>query len=388
MNLFDAAVAMAALLAFVGGWRLGFVVRVASWIGLGIGLFVAVRLLPRVLRLLDRASAERALLVALAVVFLGAAVGQLVGVAIGARLRPRGAGAVGALDHATGSLAGVAGMVVIVWLLLPALASAPGSIAAEVRSSATATWIDETLPPAPDSMQALRAAVGEENFPAVFDALVPAPALGPPPEASGLSEATAASVRRSVVKVEGPACGRIQDGTGFVAAPDTVVTNAHVVAGQRTTEVERDDGRRRRATVVAFDPRRDVAVLQVDDLDRPPLSMRGSEAGQSGGVFGHPGGGPLRIAPFRTVRVLEATGRDIYGTATVTREVLELNASLRPGDSGSGLVDRAGEVVGLAFAIAPDNPNVAYALSVAEVRTVLATVTPQRSPVGTGACTA
>lgn len=385
MNLFDAVVGVAVFAALVGGWRLGFVVRVSSWIGLGIGLFVAVRLLPRVLRLLDRASAERALLVALAVVFLGAAIGQLVGVSAGARLRPAPRSAIGALDHVAGSAAGVLGTMAVIWLLLPAFASAPGSIAAEVRSSVTARWIDETLPPAPDSMQALRAAVGEENFPAVFDALVPAPALGPPPEASGLSEATAAAVRRSVVKVEGPACGRIQDGTGFVAAPGTVVTNAHVVAGQRSTEVERDDGRRRRATVVAFDPRRDVAVLRVDDLDRPPLVLRDSAAGQSGGVFGHPGGGPLRIAPFRTVRVIDATGRDIYGASTVTREVLELNASLRPGDSGSGLVDPAGQVVGLAFAIAPDNPNVAYALSTAEVREVLATVS--GAPVGTGACT-
>jgi S1-C subfamily serine protease len=385
VNLFDLVVVGALALAAIGGWRLGFTTRVLSWLGLALGLFVAVRSLPLLFDTFDRLGSTRALLVTFAVIFLGSALGQLGGLAIGSRLAPRQPRVAGA-DHAMGAMAGAAGVVAMAWLLLPAMAATPGTLAGEARTSTVASLLDAHLPPAPDSLDALRAAVGEENFPRVFDALVPAPELGPPPAASGLSDQTAATVARSVVKVEGEACNRIQDGTGFVVGPDTVVTNAHVVAGERTTQVLRDDGSRRNATVIGFDPGRDIAVLRVERLDRPALALRASEAGQRGGVFGHPGGGPLRIAPFRTVRIIDALGRDIYDDAQVTREVLELNASLRPGDSGSALVDADGVVVGLAFAVAPDNPNVSYALSVAEVRRSLDAVT--GAAVSTGGCAA
>jgi S1-C subfamily serine protease len=185
--------------------------------------------------------------------------------------------------------------------------------------------------------------------------------------------------------VEGLACNRVQDGTGFVVGPDLVATNAHVVAGESDTEVVRDDGSRATATVVAFEPERDIALLRVRGMNRPPLPLGESSLGATGGVFGHPGGGPLRIAPFAVASQLHATGRDIYGTSLTTRDILELRSGLRPGDSGSPLVDPAGAVVGVAFAIAPDKPDVAYALAMSELQAVLDA--PRGPEVGTGACT-
>jgi S1-C subfamily serine protease len=151
--------------------------------------------------------------------------------------------------------------------------------------------------------------------------------------------------------VEGIACSQIQDGTGFVVGPDLVVTNAHVVAGESDTSVLLDDNRRVSGTVVAFDPDRDLAVIRAGGLDRPALPVVASSTGATGGVFGHPGGAPLRIAPFEVARQLTASA----GTSTAhpsRREVLELKSSLRPGDSGSALVNAQGAVVGVAFAIA------------------------------------
>jgi S1-C subfamily serine protease len=89
-------------------------------------------------------------------------------------------------------------------------------------------------------------------------------------------------------------------------------------------------------------------------------------------VFGHPGGGPLRIAPFEVGDVVNARGFDIYDENRIERDVLIIAAGLRPGDSGSALVDEAGQVVGVAFAIAPDDAGVAYALTTGELREVLA----------------
>jgi S1-C subfamily serine protease len=158
------------------------------------------------------------------------------------------------------------------------------------------------------------------------------------------------------------------------------------VAGERTTGVIRDDGQRFDGQVVAFDPARDLAVIRVSAFDRPALRITSSSVpdGTTGGVFGHPGGEPLRIAPFQVSRTINATGLDIYGGARTERKVLELAATLRPGDSGSALADSDGTIVGIAFAIARDRADVSYALAPSEIQAVLdsASVT----PVGTGPC--
>jgi S1-C subfamily serine protease len=374
MSALDVGVIALIIVAGVGGYRLGFVTRVVSWIGMGLGLLVAVRLLPTLVSRFRGSGSETMLLITLGVIFAGAMAGQALGFALGSRMRPRRLGRIAIrVDRVAGAASGVIGVLALLWLTIPVLAGSPGTVADQTRKSVIAQTLDDHLPHAPDSMQTLRSFVGEENFPTVFDALRPTPDLGPPPEASGLDGATSDRVKRSVVKVEGIACNRVQDGTGFVVAPGYVVTNAHVVAGESETELELDDdpGSRVKATVVAFDPRRDLAVLHAPDLTRPPLTVVDSAVGASGGVFGHPGGGPLRIAPFDVARELHAVGRDIYGTGVTTREVLEVRSSLRPGDSGSALISTKGEVVGVAFAIAPDKAGVAYALSTSELQTVL-----------------
>jgi len=388
MSWLDLAVVLLVVVASVGGYRLGFVTRVVSWVGMGIGLLVAVRVLPNVLSRMQDSSTDVRLLVILSVIFLGAMGGQAIGFAIGARMRGRSLGRLAVrVDRVAGAVAGAIGVLAMLWLTIPVLSGTPGTVADQARNSVIAQSLDDRLPHAPDSMQALRSLIGEENFPTVFDALRPTPELGPPPEASGIDAATSDRVKRSVVLVEGIACNKVQDGTGFVVAPDYIVTNAHVVAGEAETQVQLDDDPRARlnATVVAFDPNRDLAVLHAPGLGRTALPVVESSAGAKGGVFGHPGGGPLRIAPFDVARELRAVGRDIYGTGLTTREVLEVRSSLRPGDSGSALIDDKGQVVGVAFAIAPDEEGVAYALDTSELRAVLAG--DLTTAVDTGPCT-
>jgi uncharacterized membrane protein required for colicin V production len=380
----DALVAVVAVAAAVGGYRLGFVTRVVSWLGLGVGLFVAVRLLPRIVERFDGADPNLLLVVTLGVVVAGSMIGQSIGFAIGARFRPE-VRSVARTDRALGAAAGAVGVLLFVWLTLPVLTETPGWVSDQTRRSTVAQSLSDHLPDAPDSMVALRALIGEDAFPRVFDALRPTPDLGPPPEDDGLSPEIRAATSASVVKVEGIACSRVQDGTGFVVGPELVATNAHVVAGEAETDLERAGGSRVRATVVAYDPARDLAILRAPGLNLAPLAIGASADQQQGGVFGHPGGGPLRVAPFDVARRIRAVGRDIYGQDITSREVLELRASLRPGDSGSALVDEAGVVVGVAFAIAPDKPGVAYALATTELQAVLAGDLSQR--VSTGRCT-
>lgn len=372
MNLLDVVLLVALVSAAVGGYRLGFVARVASWIGLAAGLFAGARLAPTVARALQ-ASDPGLRLVLVALAFLGgAALGAMLGELVGMQLRRVLPIGTRHLDRAVGAGAGALGALVIVWLLVPTLAEVPGEVARQARGSVIARAVDDVTPTPPDTLQALRRLVGDNAFPQVFEDLRPAPDTGRPPVASVLSPAVRARVVASTVKVSGTACRKLQQGSGFTPAPDTVVTNAHVVAGIARPEVLRPDGRRLRGEVVVFDPNRDLAVIRVPNLGQSPLPVGSAQVGEQGAVFGHPQGqNRVREAPAQIQRRVTAVGRDIYGSRLTRRQVYFLASALQPGDSGAPLVDREGTVVGVAFAVAPDRPATSYALTNEELRAAL-----------------
>lgn len=375
MSLLDLLIVVSAGAAALGGWRLGFLARVVSWVGLALGLVVAARFLPAAVRTFEGPDPTSKLLIAGGVLLGGAFVGQGLGLLAGSSLRrfvPLGPLRV--VDSAVGALVGTLGVLVTVWLLLPAIADVPGTMARQARTSAVARFLDHRLPAPPDTLKALRRVVGDTNFPKVFEDLRRSPVAGPPPASTGIDPGVLSRVAASTVKVSGIACSRTQEGSGFSAAPDTVVTNAHVVAGHRPgrTSVERPDGRTFAATVVVFDPARDLAVLRVPGLNQAPLPVGEGSVGERGAVMGHPGGQEqLRIAPAAIQQQVDAVGRDLYDSRTTRRDVFILAAALRPGDSGAAMVNKAGQVMGVAFAIAPDQPGTAYALTDKELRAVL-----------------
>lgn len=385
MNALDVLVVLMALSAGAAAWRLGFVARSTSWIGMVAGLYVAARFLPAALDRLDSASETQAFLAVVALLVGGGFLGQALGLVVGGRLRvaiPDGSARTA--DKTVGAVAGVAGVLVLLWLTLPTMATVPGWPAEQARNSTLARAVNAVLPAPPDTFATLGRFVGDDRFPHVFDALRPAPDLGDPPAGTGIPREVSDRVAASTVRIEGQACGRIQEGSGFVVADQLVVTNAHVVAGNTATEVVRTDGARVGATVVAFDPDRDLALLEVVGIDRPPLVIDRAEPGDRGGIYGFPGGGDLRIAPYEIARNVEARGTDIYDDDRTVRDVFFLSSALRPGDSGSALVEPDGDVVGVAFAIAPDRDDVAYALTDVELRAVLDG--PRGGAVGTGPC--
>lgn len=371
--------------AAIGGHRLGFLARITSWIGMVAGALVGALCLPPILRMAEEGSDLQMALITLGILLGSAFFGQALGLLVGSRLHlalPRGS--VRRADRTAGAAAGVVGVFLALWLILPLMADVPGWMSVQARTSWLAEVVDDRFPEPPDAMETLRRLVGEDQFPRVFDALDRSPDVGPPPAVSGMDQAVVDAVVPSTVKVSGVACRRIQEGSGFVVGPDLVVTNAHVVAGEPETVVQRSDGTEVSASVVAFDPLRDLAVLRAPDLARAPLTIADIEAGGTGAVFGHPGGGALRAAPFQLGERVDATGTDIYDGQRTEREVLILASDLAPGDSGAAVVDLAGRVVGVAFAIAPDRPGVAYALSTDELNAVLAT--DLSAPVDTGPC--
>ena len=117
----------------------------------------------------------------------------------------------------------------------------------------------------------------------------------------------------SVVRVFGTACGLGIAGSGWVAGDGLVVTAAHVVAGESDTTVAPPDGSSLPATVVWFDATNDVAVLNVNGLDRPALRLAEAQRSDPVAILGYPGDGPFRAVPGRIGTTLAVLGGDAYG---------------------------------------------------------------------------
>jgi len=383
----DLVIAGVAVLAALGGYRIGFLGRVISWVGLAGGLYVAARLLPTVFRHLRNSSASTLLVVAVVVLIGGAVIGQALGLVVGGRLHHvLPIGPLRTLDRLVGAAVGAAGVLTVVWLLLPTLAATQGSVSKAVSDSAVARAMSRDLPAPPPALDVLRRIVGDGN-PEVFAALAPAADVGAPPASVPLSPSLVSAVAASTLKVEGQACQSIYEGSGFVVEPGLVVTNAHVVAGEKpgATSVMTPSGAVLGATVVAYDPYRDLALLAVPGLADAPLPLGTPRPGETGAVFGHPNGqDPLAVVPARVAAIEEAVGPDIYGTHNTKRSILVLASKLARGDSGGAVVDTSGQVIGVAFAISAQQSGTAYALNTSELTAFLAE--PRSAHASTGAC--
>lgn len=373
MNLLDLLLLAMIVLAAVTGYRLGLAARAISWAGGLVGLGLSAILVPKVLDAWPGGDAVTRLLVGLTVVLVTTSVLSGIGEVVGLRLRHRvHASPFGPIDRVAGGIAGGMSVLLVVWFLLPALATTPGAIARQVRQSTVIGWVDRQAPEPPDASRALGRLIDQSGFPEVFADLQPAPLTGPPPEQLPVPASVVDAATPSTVNVEAFGCGSGFEGSGFVVQEGLVATNAHVVAGADEIRLRRTDGSTVPASIHHFDGDRDLALLQSSDVARPPLPLRDPTIDEGAAVIGYPGGQDTpRIAPARIADDRPTVGRNLYGRDRVERRVLYLSSQLRQGDSGSAVVADDGAVVGVVFAVSPDNPDTAYALHVQELREVL-----------------
>ncbi|HEX7536839.1 MAG TPA: MarP family serine protease [Dermatophilaceae bacterium] len=380
------------------GYRHGFVVSVMSLVGFLAGGALGMWLLPMLLRhwdTVDNNVVSRTVVLILGV-FAFAAIGQSLAVALGSRMRsglqerPERIA-----DSALGAVATVVAVSVLIWFLAGAVrGGAQTPLTKAIGSSRIVSTIDRFVPPQTARLFAgFQSVLDREGFPRVFEGVRAEP-IAPiaPPDSQLRYGAGVARAGRSIVKITGVAssCNREQEGSGWVVAPERVVTNAHVVAGTSTEHVRiQGAGRSYDARVVVFDPKRDLAVLSVPGLPAP-ASAQGSSLRRSGGavVAGFPLNGPYRLDAARVRDVLTATGSDIYGSPGAVREVYSLYARIQPGNSGGPLLSPAGAVVGIVFARSLDDDRTGYALTLDEARPVLDAATRSFSAVSTGDCVA
>ena len=197
-----------------------------------------------------------------------------------------------------------------------------------------------------------------------------------------------AATKSSVVRIRGvsPSCQKVLEGSGFVVAPNRVMSNAHVVAGSESVTVE-VDGDTYDASVVSYDPNADISILDVPNLPAAPLPFVDAPApgGTDAIVMGYPGGGDFVATPARVREIIELNGPDIYRTTTVTREVYTIRGTVRQGNSGGPMINRSGKVLGVVFGAAVDDADTGFVLTSNEVSRQLAKIgNTQR--VATGAC--
>nr|WP_329343738.1 trypsin-like peptidase domain-containing protein [Streptomyces sp. NBC_00663] len=169
------------------------------------------------------------------------------------------------------------------------------------------------------------------------------------------------------------------------------MTNAHVVAGVDRPSVQVGGvGEPLPAAVVLFDPETDVAVLRVAGLDAPAVSFAKDDAtrGSSAVVAGYPHDGGLDLRAATVATRMEATGLDIYDQSTVTRDVYQLRATVRPGNSGGPLLATDRKVYGMVFARSATHPDTGYALAADRLRVLAAEGARADAPVQTRAVSA
>jgi S1-C subfamily serine protease len=380
-------VAFAAVLASFG-FRRGFIVGALSFAGFAGGAFLGTRVGPLLLPH-GSSSPYAPAFGLLGAVFAGAILASgLEGV--GWRLRRAlvvpGLGAVdGLFGAALGAVLGLG----VAWILAAVAAQAPGAstLRADIQRSAILRELNALLPPSGPILNAL----------ARLDALphLAGPSADVPPPLPRVANTPAArAAARGVVRVLGTACGLAIEGSGWVAEPGIVVTNAHVIAGEQDTTVEAGGSPPGLAAQpVAFDPVDDIAVLQVPGLDAPALALASEPAsGTPGAILGFPENGPFRARPGRIGRTQTVLTQDAYGRGPVSRLLTPLVGVVHSGNSGGPLVGSDGRVLTTVFAgtVGGSAPG-GYGVANATVASVLARAKPRASQglqVSTEACAA
>jgi S1-C subfamily serine protease len=378
MTVLDWGIVAFTLALGLWGYRQGLIVGTLTLIGFALGAFAGSRVGPLLLNQ-GSESPYAPLCAALGALIAGALVAvALESFALGLRSRVITKGSLHRADGAGGAALVASVALGMVWVFGAVVLHAPGTaqLRADVQHSLILSNLNEVLPP---SGAILR----------VLDRVDPAPSIVGPaapvaaPDPKVVADPDVMAAGASVVRVLGTACGLGIEGSGWVAAPGLVVTNAHVVAGEDDTTVTTQGGASLEATPVHYDPENDLAVLRVD-AELPALSVvPDPQSGASAAVLGYPENGPYAVSPARLGETRETIGEDSYGLGPVRRPIASLRGTVRSGNSGGPIVDTRGRVLGTVFAATTTGAPGGFAVPNEIVETALGETSPG---VDTGPC--
>jgi len=369
VNLIDLLILIAALVGLANGYRRGFWLSIAQYVGLLVGVMLGAASARYVLDYLQINNASARPLGAVLVLVIGGSLGSSIGFAVGEPIRRKilRTGIHTSTDSVAGAALSAFAVLLMCWFLGLSFSRGPSvEIAQQIQRSVLLRGLDTIAPRPPPFLASVQQVLAGVQFPPVFAGLEPTlPGALPVPasvDTPGVNHAA-----QSVVKVASLGCGGIVTGSGFPVGGGYVVTNAHVVSGTSSHTIQKPDGSTMRATVVLFDPERDVAVLYVPGYSVAGLTFGSARRGTEGAVIGYPGGLSEKVVAAVVDGSVAAQGRDIYNQNLVTRQIFVLQASVHPGNSGGPLIDMQGHVLGMVFATSASDPNQAYALTDDEI---------------------
>lgn len=378
MNVLDIVLLLAAVWFAAIGYRQGFVVGIMSVIGFLGGGLAAIYLLPVIWGEVtsNATPGTVAVVAAVVLVIICASVGQAFTTHLGNKLRTRISWSPArAIDAVGGALVNVLAMLMVAWLIGSALATTSlPTLGREVRSSKVLLGVAQIVPAQADTWFAdFTSTLARNGLPQVFTPFASEPINNvPAPDPRLATSPVVSKAKKSIVKVVGtaPSCGKVLEGSGFVFAPHRVMTNAHVVGGVSEPTVQiGGQGKLYDATVVLYDWRRDIAVLDVPSLNAAALSFTQDDAQPRGDAIaaGFPENGGFNVQAARVRSRIQADGPDIYHRTTVQRDVYSLFTKIRQGNSGGPLLTTSGQVYGVVFAKSLDDSETGYALTGDEV---------------------
>jgi S1-C subfamily serine protease len=392
-DLLDLALLVIAVGFAVSGYRQGFIVGSLSFIGFVGGAVLGAEFGPSISRAIVGGQTQQDV-VAVILLIVFAILGQFVFSSVGAYLRQSMTSPSSTvLDAVGGSLVSVLSMLLIAWAIGSVLtASSFQGVVSQVDNSATLRTMDKVMPSQAKTMfSEFRRLLASGPFPQVFSGIGAAHLFAiSPPDTAVLNSPGYLDARNRVLKVQGTAlsCDRSIEGSGFVYAPQHVLTNAHVVAGvTQGPTVTTASGVTYHAHVVLYDPQVDIAVLYVPGLNITPLHFDyQGQAGASAVVAGYPLDHGFTQAAARIGGTQNAVGPDIYQTGQVNRQIFEIRAQVEPGNSGGPLLSSSGTVYGVVFAAAVGTSNTGFALTATEVAADARAGASQTFPTSTQGC--
>ena len=140
-------------------------------------------------------------------------------------------------------------------------------------------------------------------------------------------------------------------GSGVIVDPQGyVVTNYHVIRGATEVRVATSDGREFTSKILLKDESLDLAVLKIDGSEPFPSAPMGDSDALEVGDLVLAIGNPFGVGQTTTSGIISALARTHIGVNDFGF-FIQTDAAINPGNSGGGLINMAGQVIGINTAI-------------------------------------